>query len=269
MVRNDDFFLRKWVNYYGSELGKENLYVYFDGKDQVVPDFCQGVNTTVCERAPGQVAASDRNRINFLSNEAKKLFDRYDMVIGTDVDEFLAVDPILNIPLATFLSSLPPQKTYSGLGIDIGQNLNFEDDIDPQRPFLSQRRYALLSTRYTKTSVITEPLGWGSGFHRVRNSNFHIIENLYLFHFGCVDLNRLKSKISDKDKIESGWSRHLNKRAKTIKIITGGEARSWDRFIPIARTLQQRIRKIQAWNKPAMFGWKIIVKIPDRFSNIF
>ena len=28
MVRNDDFFLRKWVEYYGSELGKENLYIY-------------------------------------------------------------------------------------------------------------------------------------------------------------------------------------------------------------------------------------------------
>ena len=28
MVRNDDFFLRKWISYYGKELGEENLYVY-------------------------------------------------------------------------------------------------------------------------------------------------------------------------------------------------------------------------------------------------
>ena len=25
MVRNDDFYLRKWVEYYGAQLGKENL----------------------------------------------------------------------------------------------------------------------------------------------------------------------------------------------------------------------------------------------------
>ena len=25
MVRNDEFFLRKWVEYYGRELGRENL----------------------------------------------------------------------------------------------------------------------------------------------------------------------------------------------------------------------------------------------------
>ena len=33
MVRNDDFNLRKWVEYYGRELGKENLFIYFDGTD--------------------------------------------------------------------------------------------------------------------------------------------------------------------------------------------------------------------------------------------
>ena len=34
MVRNDDFYLRKWTAYYGRELGEEHLYIYLDGKDQ-------------------------------------------------------------------------------------------------------------------------------------------------------------------------------------------------------------------------------------------
>ena len=34
MVRNDDFYLEKWVEYYGGQLGKENLYIFFDGTDQ-------------------------------------------------------------------------------------------------------------------------------------------------------------------------------------------------------------------------------------------
>ena len=36
MVRNDDFYLRKWVEYYGAQLGRENLYIWFDGTDQTI-----------------------------------------------------------------------------------------------------------------------------------------------------------------------------------------------------------------------------------------
>ena len=47
MVRNDEFFLRKWVENYGRELGKENLYIYYDGLDQVPGDFCGRANTVL------------------------------------------------------------------------------------------------------------------------------------------------------------------------------------------------------------------------------
>ena len=42
MVRNDDFYLRRWVEYYGRELGRENLYIFFDGTDQKIADFYGG-----------------------------------------------------------------------------------------------------------------------------------------------------------------------------------------------------------------------------------
>lgn len=268
MVRNDEFFLRRWVDYYGRQLGKENLYVFFDGTDQKVPEFCAGVNVTVRERVPGLVAAADRGRIDYISERAAGLFGQYDMVIGTDVDEFLVVDPDRNITLPEFLSSLPEQVTYSGLGIDVGQNLDLEDALDDDRSFLSQRRYASLSTRYTKASVITSPVAWGSGFHRVRSHNFHIVKDLYLFHFGCVDMERLKMKLSDSDKIASGWTRHLKKRAATIYAVTRGRARSWEWTVRLARVVQNAIRPPYAWNKPAMFGIVPVVNIPERFADI-
>ena len=55
MARNDDFFLRKWVEYYGRELGKENLYIYYDGEDQTIADFCQGTNVCVHPKIGTQV----------------------------------------------------------------------------------------------------------------------------------------------------------------------------------------------------------------------
>ena len=74
MVRNDDFFLRKWVEYYGGELGRENLYIYFDGEDQIVGDFCQGANVHVHSKIGTQVVAAEKGRLGFLSEKAVELF---------------------------------------------------------------------------------------------------------------------------------------------------------------------------------------------------
>lgn len=268
MVRNDEFFLRKWTAYYGKELGPENLYVFLDGKDQSIPDWCPGVNIVARERVPGQVAAADRGRIDYISEQAARLLERYDMVIGTDVDEFLVVDPALNVSLTDFLSALPSRTSYSGLGIDVGQHTVLEGEIDSSKPFLVQRHHAVLSTRYSKATVITKPVRWGSGFHRVRNGNFHIVKDLYLFHFGCVDLKRLQAKFSDQDKVATGWSRHLQKRARTIFTVSKSKARSWGRWIPFARLVQNVVRPPYAWNKPAMFNLKLVVSIPERFQDI-
>ena len=268
MVRNDEFFLRKWVEYYSSQIGASNLYVYFDGNDQEVPDFCNCVNVCVRERVPGLVAAADRGRIDFLSSQAARLLQTYDMVIGTDVDEFLVVDPALGQTLPESLSNLPDRVSYSGLGVDVGQHLEKEGEIDAAVPFLKQRHYARLSTRYSKSTVITRPVEWGSGFHRVRNGNFRIVKNLYLFHFGCVDMKRLEAKFSDKDKIATGWERHLKKRAKTIYDVSQRPVRSWDSWVPKARFIQNVVRPPYAWNKPAMFNAVVIVRIPNRFESI-
>ena len=161
MVRNDDFFLSKWVGYYGRQLGKENLHVIFDGLDQKVPEFCDGVNVERVEHVKGNVHEADRGRIDLISQRAARLFDRYDMVIGTDVDEFLVVDPLLGQTLAQFLSGVTTGlPSISGLGVDVGQKIGEEDDIRSDIPFLRQRRYAQIGTRYTKPSIVAAPCRW-------------------------------------------------------------------------------------------------------------
>lgn len=269
MVRNDEFFLRKWVDYYGAELGRENLYVFMDGRDQPVPDWCPDVNVHVCDKIPGKVVEFDKRRSRFLSQRAAELMREkgYEMAIGTDTDEFLIVDPGLKTGLAEFLSTLSPRTSYSGLGVDVGQNTTCEGEIDPSRQFLSQRRYGLLSTRYTKASVITRPVTWGSGFHRVKGHNYHIEKHLYLFHFGYLDLKRIEARITDKDRLSGGWVRHLSKRVRTINLVSRRKARSWDRWIRFARTAQTIFRPPYALNKPAMLELSIVVRIPERFSD--
>lgn len=268
MVRNDRF-LSKWVEYYGRELGYENLYVFFDGEDQDIPSFCNGVNARKIPKMKGTVVVTDRKRSRFMAKCAKELLaDGADMVIATDADEFLVIDPNLGIGLKKFLSSLPDRPCHSGLGVDVMQHIPDEKPVDFNLPLLSQRSRGWLYSRYTKPSVITGPYVWGGGFHRVKGKNFHIEKGLYLFHFGGIDQEILKEISSDMTRINSGWRHHQLKRQRAMKKISKVKARKWEPTVRLVRLMQTVCRPIFALNKPTTFGMKFVVEIPNRFKNI-
>ena len=246
MVRNDDFYLRKWVEYYSRELGgKEHLYIYFDGLDQEIAPFCEGTHAEKVEKIGTQVISAEKGRLKHLSEKAAELLaGGYDLVIGVDADEFLVVDPKL------------------------GQKLGEEPDVTDALPFLQQRHYAQIGTRYTKPSILAKPYTWGSGFHRIKGHNFHIVKDLYLLHFGYFDMKRLQDRFQDKDRLAQGWGKHMHKRSRAIRLVTDLKARAFEPWTRFARIVQRIARPPYAWNKPGMFGLRIIVRIPDRFQNI-
>ena len=264
MARNDEFFLSRWVEYYGRELGHENLYMILDGTDQNAPKNSKGANIIKLPHTDMSRAAGDKYRIGKISDLAQDLFKKYDIVIGCDSDEFLIVDPKIKKSLAAYLSNLKYKTTVSGLGLDVGQNMNTEKKLDRKKTMLGQRSHALLSTRYTKPVVLFRPARWGSGFHSVHNHTFHIDKNLYLLHFGAVDMEMLIHKATKRG---PDWVNHLRRRGNgTINMVTKKHAHG-EKFIKIARGIQRIFRPIYAMDKPAMFGLKIVVKIPSRFKK--
>ena len=263
MARNDDFFLSRWIAYYGKNFGTKNLYIILDGMDQNIPDNVGDAHVVKTEHIQMSRVAGDKYRINKISDLANTLLKKYDIVIGCDCDEFLVVDPKCHKTLDEYLSTVKFNSSLSGLGLDVGQNLYNEAILDKEAPFLEQREYALLSTRYTKPVVIKKPLRWGSGFHSIKNHNFHIDKNLYLFHFGAIDMDMLESKARARGK---DWLKHLQRRGNgTINAITYKKPKS-EKWLKIARFLQQHFRPIYCWRKPAMFGLKPVIQIPRRFK---
>ena len=264
MARNDEFFLSRWIEYYGAQFGDENLYIYLDGTDQKVPKNAGNANITKLPHRDMSRSAGDKYRINLISDLAEKLLKTYDIVIGCDCDEFLVIDPNTNMTLHEYLSQKKFNTTLSGLGLDVGQNMNTEKQLDTTKSFLSQRNFAFISTRYTKPVVINRPVRWGSGFHRIKNNNFHIDKNLYLLHFGAVDMQMLIDKATSRG---PDWVNHLKRRGNgTINDITNRPARG-EIWIKIARKIQTYIRAPYAINKPNMLGLKLVVKIPQRLKK--
>ena len=265
MARNDEFFLSRWVKYYGRELGPENLYIILDGLDQKIPKNATDANIIKLPHIDMSRATGDKYRIRKISNHAKDLFQKYDIVIGCDSDEFLVVDPRIKKSLGEYLSNLKINTSVSGIGMDVGQHLKKEQKLDTRKSLMDQRGYALLSTRYTKPVVLNMPVNWGSGFHSVRGHNFHIDNNLYLLHFGAVDMKMLTDKAKKRG---PDWVNHLNRRGNgTINNITKKRPHG-ESVIKTARIMQRICRPIYALDKPGMLGLKIVVKIPTRFKKI-
>jgi len=264
MARDDDFFLTRWIAYYGKQFGTENLYILLDGTDQKIPENVGHAHVTKLPHTPMSRSAGDKYRIKKISNIAQELLKKYDIVIGCDSDEFLIVDPKTKQTLAQYLSNKKINTSLSGLGLDIGQHLYNEALLDKHAPFLEQREYALLSTRYTKPVVINKPVTWGSGFHSIKHHNFHIDKNLYLLHFGAVDMDMLEQKAKKRG---TDWLNHLRRRGNgTINIVTKSRPKS-EKWLKIARILQTYFRPIYALRKPGMFGIKPVVKIPTRLKK--
>lgn len=264
MARNDEFFLQRWIKYYGDEIGTENLYIYLDGTDQKIPKNAGAAHIKKLPHTDMPRATGDKYRIGLMNDLARELLKSYDIVIGCDCDEFLIVDTNTNKTLAEYLSGIKIKNTVSGLGLDVGQNMNCESTLDASAPILPQREYALLSTRYTKPVVKNAPVDWGSGFHSISGHNFHIDKNLYLLHFGAVDMQMLEQKAAARG---ADWLNHLRRRGNgTINAATNLPARD-EKWLRRARILQTFARPIYALDKPGMFGLKRVVKIPSRFKK--
>lgn len=264
MARDDDFFLSRWISYYGKNLGTKNLYILLDGLDQKIPENAGNAHITKLPHENMSRSGGDKYRIKKIANLAHELLKQYDIVIGCDSDEFLIVDPKTKQTLTQYLSNKKINTSLSGLGLDVGQHLYNEAILDKHAPFLEQREYALLSTRYTKPVVINKPVFWGSGFHSIKRHNFHIDKNLYLLHFGAVDMDMLETKAKKRG---DDWLNHLKRRGNgTINTVTKSKARG-EKWLRIARILQTYCRPIYALRKPAMLGIKQVVKIPPRFKK--
>ena len=267
MVRHDQLFLAKWIDYYGSQIGVENLFVVLDGEDQTLPPNAAGVNIVVRPHYTLPRNPAMRHRAATTSTIAAGLLDRFGTAIATDVDEFIVVDPRLGTSLAAYLGQRKRVPTLSALGLDVVQHIDKESPLDFDRPILKQRSYAFVSGKYTKASIITEPLTWGSGWHRVKGHNYHIDPNLYLFHLGMADVAVAAQRAKDQNWDLAGRGPHYRRRTALLQLMAQSEPKDGDRYLSFARRMMVWWRPIHALNKPATLPGQPVVRIPERFSE--
>lgn len=93
MVKDDAFFLERWVRHYAAQLGgREHLYVVTDGPEPELRAIAEGCSVILSPFDPAG-EHFERRRWALLQKLTEALAIKYDCVITGDVDELVVVDP--------------------------------------------------------------------------------------------------------------------------------------------------------------------------------
>lgn len=183
-VRDDDFFLKKWVDYYGGYFGRDALYVINHGNQPSVREIAEGANF---------FSIPDTRRVdfnplrwrtqNFLLSALRQW---YDHIIVCDVDEFLVVDPISGHDLGSFLQTARKRTVRTAIGLEVLHLPDREKD-DINISILGPRRHAQLNPWYCKPCLISRRTKLSRGGHYCSWDQVNPADHLYLFHMKFCD----------------------------------------------------------------------------------
>lgn len=153
MVFNEQVFLPIWLHHYGRQLGENNLFVIDDGSNDDSTNLSPIVN--LVRKRRGALDEDDRARlISFFHEELLRF---YDVVLYTDVDELLVVDPSAGLSLGELLAQLSV-PCLSAIGFNVIHDAVKESDINVNVPLFRQRRLLQFDAEYCKPLISRRPI---------------------------------------------------------------------------------------------------------------
>ena len=282
MVRDDVFFLKIWLRYYGDLIGRENCYIVNHGRGDDVAKLAQGCNII---GIPGDHHTGfDQKRWRLLNNLVAGLRGYYSHVIVGDVDELVVLDPEAGCDLRQWLDQVPAGRVLTPLGLEVIHRIDIEHEVITDK-VLGPRRHVRPAPHYSKPCVVSVGTKISRGGHFTQHKRLYTPENLYLLHLKYCDLAEYSAAMDRRNVVA----------AATGATVTGAaigqhwfaEARGDDKalFQSFAKLLMQkgfvvnllRRRMQRSWKERDNTGFWAFDRpdypkqylLPERFSGIF
>ncbi len=190
MARDEAGMLPRWVDYYGGQVGRDNLLVLDDNSTD---GSAVGLGCTVQRLPPPPWRESwGKARLNLVNGLARGYLACYDVVVFTDVDEFLVPDPARYDGLRDYFARREGQPVMAALGLNVVHAPDVEPALDPDRPLLSQRRFVKFAPNMCKPLAKRVPASWTQAFHGIR-SPYEVDRELWLLHLKFHDIEALRT----------------------------------------------------------------------------
>lgn len=180
-VFNEDINLSIWVEHYGRQFGRENLFIIDSGSSLPAPVNLDGINVI---RLPN-IPFDDKNKSFALSSLQQTLTRYYDFVVVSDCDEILVANPEKYVDLKDYMQKTGVEYA-TAIGLNVVHALDREAPINYHLPLLSQRHHAIFNSYETKTLISRVPLRWSPGLHYI-NAPQYFDTDLFNFHLKLFD----------------------------------------------------------------------------------
>ena len=184
MVWRDYWLLQKWIDHNAAVVDKRHLFVLNHGGDPEIDRIAAGCNVMHIPRDEVTMDLTKR-RWQLVAGVTSGLLAFYDRVICTDVDELVVYAGTRPGGLLAHLAAAPADcAALSPVGLNLIPTPR--DGADPAAPVLTNHPNALLSARYTKPCIVSQPVEYTVGGHGLLNGSFRIDPELALFHLHYV-----------------------------------------------------------------------------------
>ena len=185
LARDEAELLPRWLAYYGSQVGYDNLVVLDDGTVDGTTDDLPCLRYRL---PPGPWKAPwAKTRLRLVNGLAAGLLAVNDVVIYTDVDEIIVPDPDRHPDLRAYLAARTECAAIAPLAVEVVHHVGSEPPLDPSRGLLEQRGFAKYSPAMCKPMVRWGGGGrWSHAFH-ASATPFPVDPELWMFHLKFAD----------------------------------------------------------------------------------
>ncbi|KAF0170449.1 MAG: Uncharacterized protein FD162_3524 [Rhodobacteraceae bacterium] len=223
MVWSDNWFLSRWLAYFGPRLGRENLYVITHGPDAIAAELSQGCNVLTVPRDEITVDF-DVVRWKFLSHFTSSLAQFYHSVLCLDVDE-LVVPTAPDRTLSEVLSSLSRTTSWAMPGFEVFPAAPGTETYANGEGIARQSGSALFSPFYSKSCVATGQIDFYPGAHGAGPEKPSLTNDLALLHLRFVSGAELERRRIEREKLTS--SAYDAAGVTTEEMTASGRLVSW------------------------------------------
>jgi hypothetical protein len=287
MVRDEAVMLPRWVEHYSRQCGGPGALLVIDDNstDGSTDDLdCPVLRIPSFVHRPFEPA-----RMGFVSHVASALLESYDAVIFCDADEFLVAEPERYDTLADLVGAKPTTKVFGSIGLNVVHHVGAEPDLDPSAPISEQRHLAKFIPLMCKPAMKKVHGAWTSASHGLKNTEWAIDPELWLFHAKFADRealriaaeSRLTSVLTDNRPRTTSWKFSGDRMVKILDKMTADLPEDdpyagIPEFEPTTHQLRRVVvqeddtwrargggRQIQRMRKGEL------VRIPDRFRGTF
>jgi hypothetical protein len=285
-VRDEGTMLPRWVQYYGAQVGVENLYVIDDSS---VDGSTDDLPCDVIRIPAVRGGKFESTRMGFLDGLGRALRELYDCVIFCDADEFIVPDPARHGSLLEFIATREREGELPGalgvLGLNVVHAVDSEPALDLSQPVLGQRQLAKFLPLMCKPSLNFVAAPWYIASHGIRTP-YRVDPDLWMFHLKFADRDLLRAVADQRRSVveadgrskNTSWRRGGDELVGLLEEVAAGVSRPEDHrefVVPEGQNLLDLVVEDPPDGWRSRKGSQIelmrkrpLVRVPQRFHGL-